>query len=723
MFHLKQCLCSFQNYLGEKLVAYFLFEADYSNFPRLPSPWQLQNRILIKNKKMISEPNAGLRMDKYYIKNECDAIIEQIDGFYGTDEDDFEEFYDNLDDEEADSESLGVANRLSRGTPYESSSEAEEEQKYAPSRLTHVRSIKKIPGAPVARELSNLVNYMQAAKFKGFPGTVDFVHRWEESTKFSMLGTIRPVSYSLRNAALLNEENTPSRRLRNAALLNEENKLKSGEETRFPSNPSLKPNSNASCYQVTSLNESSARKLSSFKRSGFAGYFRKHPLELIDYSRNRIVRTYPSGMRIDSSNFNPVQYWAFGLQMVSLNFQTTDTAMAINAAMFEQTGNCGYILKPRILWDSFHPNYNRFNPLCKDTTSISALLYTITVISGQHVCPNQHNASTYVEVEIIGIPADSAKEKSKTVSRNSVNPIWNHTSTFRIAFVYLAFLRISICDSTNGRCMAQRIVPIRCIRAGYRHLPLRTPTNVPMDQGTVFLYSHFEQEEHINLHDEDSIVNCNIDQQLHPQTFNIYSTAKIKTVPILKRQIFVLRISGLYNDDTPVIVHAESFSTVRNVVQMALTNAGKNADTAEEYVLFEVSDNKILSRNDEQQHIHCGHRILPSKVPIMDFVACWNGSMRHFIIKKKGTAILDDLDPSSRAWISSIIKGSAGTPSSSSTIQSPSCALSSSERKANNRSSEQPPVLQRMKSLDPDIFSEKKIITGNIFCRKSLREN
>lgn len=71
--------------------------------------------------------------------------------------------------------------------------------------------------------------------------------------------------------------------------------------------------------------------------------------------------------------------------------------------------------------------------------------------------------------------------------------------------------------------MAQRVVPIRCIRAGYRHLPLRTPANVPMDQGTVFLYSHFEQEEHVNLHDEDSIVNCNIDQQLHPQTLNISS--------------------------------------------------------------------------------------------------------------------------------------------------------------------------------------------------------
>ncbi|KAM3726544.1 1-phosphatidylinositol 4,5-bisphosphate phosphodiesterase epsilon-1 [Dirofilaria immitis] len=620
----------FKNYLGERLVTYFLFEADYSNSPRLPSPWQLQNKILIKNKKMIAEPSAGLRIDKYFNKNEGNAVMEHTDGFYGTDEDDFEEFYGDLDDEEegklfwyyADSESPRIVNRLSRVIQHESSSETEEEQKHTVPRLTHMRSIKKIPGAPVARELSDLVNYMQAVKFKGFPGMVDFVHRQEESSKFSILGTIRAGSNSLPIT-------TTPRRLRNVTLFNGENRLKSGEETRFFPAPSLKPNSNASCYQVTSLNESSARKLS-----------RKRPLEFIAYSRDRIVRTYPGGMRIDSSNFNPVQYWAFGLQMVSLNFQTTDTAMAINAALFEQTGNCGYVLKPRILWDNSHPHYNRFNPLCKDTSSISALLYTVTVISGQHVCPNQHNASTYVEVEIIGIPADSAKEKSKTVNRNSVNPIWNHTSTFRIAFVYLAFLRISVCDNTNGRCMAQRVIPVRCIRAGYRHLPLRTPTNIPMDQGTVFLYSHFEQEEHIYLHDEDSSFDCNIDQQLHSQTLNINLTAKIKTVPILKRQIFVLRISGLYNDDTPVIVHAESFSTVKNVVQMALISAGKNADTAEEYVLIEVSNNEVLSKNDEQQHLHCGHHILPSKEPIMNFVARWNGSMRRFIIRKKGTASL-----------------------------------------------------------------------------------
>ena len=30
--------------------------------------------------------------------------------------------------------------------------------------------------------------------------------------------------------------------------------------------------------------------------------------------------------------------------------------------MFEQNGNCGYVLKPNVYWDKEHPQYGRFNP-------------------------------------------------------------------------------------------------------------------------------------------------------------------------------------------------------------------------------------------------------------------------------------------------------------------------------------------------------------------------
>lgn len=91
------------------------------------------------------------------------------------------------------------------------------------------------------------------------------------------------------------------------------------------------------------------------------------------------MRTYPGGIRIDSSNFNPIQYWAFGLQMIALNFQTPDVSMAINTAMFESSGNCGYALKPRLFWDDTHPLYRKYNPISKDFASLSALILTLQV--------------------------------------------------------------------------------------------------------------------------------------------------------------------------------------------------------------------------------------------------------------------------------------------------------------------------------------------------------
>lgn len=45
----------FQYVFGDRLVARFLFDSDFSDEPRLPSPSQLRYRILVKNKKWHAE--------------------------------------------------------------------------------------------------------------------------------------------------------------------------------------------------------------------------------------------------------------------------------------------------------------------------------------------------------------------------------------------------------------------------------------------------------------------------------------------------------------------------------------------------------------------------------------------------------------------------------------------------------------------------------------------
>jgi hypothetical protein len=68
------------------------------------------------------------------------------------------------------------------------------------------------------------------------------------------------------------------------------------------------------------------------------------PARLFEHNRRFLMRTYPSGMRIRSSNLDPPVFWRKGLQVVALNWQRWDEGMMLNEAMFSGTG--GYVLKP-----------------------------------------------------------------------------------------------------------------------------------------------------------------------------------------------------------------------------------------------------------------------------------------------------------------------------------------------------------------------------------------
>lgn len=62
----------------------------------------------------------------------------------------------------------------------------------------------------------------------------------------------------------------------------------------------------------------------------------------------------------------------------------------------------------------------------------------------------------------------------------------------------------------------------------------------------------------------------------------------VKPVAVPRRQIFVIRILGLYGEDTPTSVHIEkSDTTVREVIQAALVSAGKVNENPDDFVLLE----------------------------------------------------------------------------------------------------------------------------------------
>ena len=66
-------------------------------------------------------------------------------------------------------------------------------------------------------------------------------------------------------------------------------------------------------------------------------------------TERQLVRTYPKGIRFDSSNYDPFIMWAHGIQMATLNFQTLDTYIHLNQGFFRLNGGCGYVLKPAVM--------------------------------------------------------------------------------------------------------------------------------------------------------------------------------------------------------------------------------------------------------------------------------------------------------------------------------------------------------------------------------------
>jgi phosphatidylinositol phospholipase C delta len=62
---------------------------------------------------------------------------------------------------------------------------------------------------------------------------------------------------------------------------------------------------------VFSLSESTANKI-----------LKQSMIDFIKHNRTHIVRIYPKGLRLSSSNYDPHRYWSAGAQLVALNMQT-----------------------------------------------------------------------------------------------------------------------------------------------------------------------------------------------------------------------------------------------------------------------------------------------------------------------------------------------------------------------------------------------------------------
>ncbi|EJD01915.1 PLC-like phosphodiesterase [Fomitiporia mediterranea MF3/22] len=263
---------------------------------------------------------------------------------------------------------------------------------------------------------------------------------------------------------------------------------------------------------VFSLSERTANKV-----------LKQSMLDLIKHNRTHIVRIYPKGTRLNSSNYEPHRFWAAGAQLVAINWQTFDLGYMINHSMFQRNGRAGYVLKPPALRVPSKELLAKHTNHALDLKIISAQQLPRRKDSEGREIIDGNVIDPYVEVSIhvpdwarppfqtdapsVSIyPSDtpsptvsftpfppstspatlsgtatarSTTVRTSVVKNNGFNPIWEETLSLPFDCVGdmfdLIFLRIAVRDErddSNGEPLAVYCVSLGSLQMGYRHLPL-----------------------------------------------------------------------------------------------------------------------------------------------------------------------------------------------------------------------------------------------------------
>uniref|UniRef100_A0A0N4ZEL7 Phosphoinositide phospholipase C n=1 Tax=Parastrongyloides trichosuri TaxID=131310 RepID=A0A0N4ZEL7_PARTI len=213
-----------------------------------------------------------------------------------------------------------------------------------------------------------------------------------------------------------------------------------------------------------------------------------YPSDLIQITKDFLVRVIPDPLRIDSSNMNPQEFWNFAISMTAINYQTPGLHYDLQEGRFSSNGSCGYVLKPSTMReDLFAPD---------ERLSYSAQILHLRILSGQQLPrPRGSNvksdsADPFVVVEIFGIPLDCAEERTKTVRNESANPNFDESLQFQISVPELALIRFLVLDDDfiGDDFIGQYTIPFECLQSGYRHIPLLNNEGDPIENCSLFVH-------------------------------------------------------------------------------------------------------------------------------------------------------------------------------------------------------------------------------------------
>jgi hypothetical protein len=230
------------------------------------------------------------------------------------------------------------------------------------------------------------------------------------------------------------------------------------------------------------------------------------------YAQRHLLRVYPAGTRVDSSNYEPQEAWECGCQVVALNYQTKNRAVWIDRGKFSANGGCGWVSKPEWMLGPADSVSSSSSSSSSSKCPCPCRL-TLEVISAHRLPKPQGRLELseiidpYVQIEISGSLADSSpcglakrkggkpKEvKTKMVEDNGFNPYWGEVFHYDLLRPELATLLLTVRDQRMmGHDMmqpdfiGQYALPVASIRQGYRAVPVKNKDGVVHRGASLFV--------------------------------------------------------------------------------------------------------------------------------------------------------------------------------------------------------------------------------------------
>lgn len=210
---------------------------------------------------------------------------------------------------------------------------------------------------------------------------------------------------------------------------------------------------------------------------------KSHPNVVLSFTNKNLLRIYPKGMRVDSSNYNPLKAWAHGAQMVALNMQGYGRPLWLVHGLFRANGGCGFVKKPDFLIDNVSERESTGQSLF-DPMHPGPVKQTLKVKVYQGQGWLQRFSKThfdkfsppdfYTRVGIAGVKADTIMKETEKKMDNWI-PCWEKEFEFPLRAPELALLRIEVheYDATGQDDFGgQTCLPVQELRPGIRAIPL-----------------------------------------------------------------------------------------------------------------------------------------------------------------------------------------------------------------------------------------------------------